>query len=112
MASIKGPGIFLAQFLRDEPPFHNLESIAGWVASLGYRGVQIPTNDERVFDLQTAAQSSDYCDDFRATLGELGLEVTELAAHLQGQVLAFHPVYEILFEPFYPKAAGDRARVE
>ena len=65
MAKIKGPAIFLAQFLRDEPPFHELESIAGWVASLGYKGIQIPTNDDRVFDLKEAARSTDYCDDFR-----------------------------------------------
>jgi sugar phosphate isomerase/epimerase len=112
MGRIKGPGILLAQFLRDEPPFDELESIAGWVGSLGYKGVQIPTHDIRVFDLQTAAESKDYCDDFRALLSQFGLEPTELAAHLQGQVLAFHPAYEILFQPFYPEGMKNRERVE
>ena len=27
MSSMKGPGIFLAQFLRDEEPYDNLENI-------------------------------------------------------------------------------------
>ena len=110
MERIKGPAVFLAQFLRDEPPFNELESIASWAASLGYKGLQIPTNDRRVFDLETAAESSAYCDDFRATLGEVGLQPTELAAHLQGQVLAFHPAYGDLFQPFYPKGMDDQAR--
>jgi len=112
MGRIKGPGILLSQFLRDEPPFNELESIAGWVASMGYKGVQIPTNDERVFDLQRAAESSDYCDDVLGALGQFGLKPTELAAHLQGQVLAFHSAYEILFQPFYPQGMKDRERVE
>ena len=45
MAKIKGPGIFLAQFLRDEEPYNNLENICNWVAGLGFKGVQIPTWD-------------------------------------------------------------------
>jgi sugar phosphate isomerase/epimerase len=110
MGLMKGPAILLAQFLRDEPPFHNLEAIATWVASLGYKGIQIPTNDSRVFDLKRAAESASYCDDFRGTLSELGLQPTELAAHLQGQVLAFHPAYKVLFQPFYPEGLDDRAR--
>ena len=38
MGSIKGPGIFLAQFLRDSEPYNNLENIGKWVADL-YRTV-------------------------------------------------------------------------
>ena len=40
---MKGPGIFLAQFLSDEAPFNSLENICQWVADLGYKGIQIPT---------------------------------------------------------------------
>ncbi|MHC4519271.1 MAG: sugar phosphate isomerase/epimerase, partial [Planctomycetota bacterium] len=110
MASMKGPGIFLAQFLRDDPPYDNLKNIGGWVASLGYRGVQIPTWDARVIDLDKAAQSKAYCDDLKATLAEIGLEVSELSAHLQGQVLAIHPAYELGFQPFYPEGLRDAER--
>ena len=112
MKSMKGPAIFLAQFLRDEPPYDNLKNIGKWVSDLGYRGVQVPTWDPRVIDLAKAAESKAYCDDVKATLAGLGLEVTELAAHLQGQVLAMHPAYEVAFQAFYPQGADDGQRVE
>jgi sugar phosphate isomerase/epimerase len=41
-------------------------------------------------------------------LEELGLEITELAAHLQGQVLAMNNVYRTAFSPFYPPGMNDR----
>lgn len=112
MKSMKGPAIFLAQFLRDEPPYDNLKNIGKWVSDLGYKGVQIPTWDPRVIDLAKAAESKAYCDDVKATLAGIGLEVTELAAHLQGQVLAMHPAYEVAFQAFYPQGADDGQRVE
>jgi len=112
MRAIKGPGIFLAQFLRDTEPYNNLENIGKWVADLGYKGVQIPTWDSRVIDLGQAAQSKAYCDDLKASLAAIGLEISELAAHLQGQVLAIHPAYETAFAPFYPDGLDDTARVE
>ena len=102
MSSIKGPGIFLAQFLRDAPPYDTLDNIGRWVAGLGYKGVQIPAWDPRVIDLDLAASSPAYCDDYRGRLAELGLEPTELAGYLQGQVLAMHPAYEAGFEGFHP----------
>ena len=110
MSSIKGPAVFLAQFLRDEPPFDALESIAGWFAELGYRGVQIPGWDPRTIDLDQAAESKTYCDDYCGGLKELGLEVTELAGYLQGQVLAVHPVYAEMFAGFHPPGLGGDER--
>ena len=47
--TMKGPGIFLAQFAGDTAPFNSLKSIAGWAAGLGYKGIQIPTWDARLF---------------------------------------------------------------
>lgn len=110
-SAIKGPGILLAQFLRDEAPFDNLENISRWAADLGYTGVQLPSWDQRVFDLDQAAASQAYCDDLRARLADIGLEITELAAHLQGQILAIHPAYEVAFQPFFPEGLNDRERV-
>jgi len=110
--SIKGPGIFLAQFLRDEQPFDNLENIGKWASELGYKGVQIPTWDTRVIDLEKAAESKVYCEELQGRLQETGLEVSELSAHLQGQVLAMHPAYEIAFQPFYPEGLKDKARAD
>lgn len=102
MASMKGPAVLLAQFMRDESPYDTLENIGGWVAGLGYNGVQIPAWDPRTIDLDQAAESAAYCDEYRGRLADLGLEVTELATHLQGQVLAMHPAYEAGFEAFHP----------
>lgn len=102
MTQIKGPAIFLAQFLRDTPPYDTLDHIGRWVAGLGYTGVQIPAWDRRVIDLDQAAASKAYCDDYRGRLAEIGLAVTEVAGYLQGQVLAVHPAYEAGFEAFHP----------
>jgi len=112
MRKIKGPGIFLAQFLRDEQPYNSLENIGKLVANLGYKGVQIPTWDSRVIDLDKAAESKVYCDDLKGKLKQIGLNITELAAHLEGQVLAIHPAYEIAFQPFYPQGLKDKERAE
>ena len=112
MASIKGPAIFLAQFLRDEAPYNDIKCITEWVAGLGYKGVQIPTWDPRTFDLVQAADSRSYCDDYRGMLSERGVELTELSGHLQGQVLAIHPAYEMMFQAFYPEGLDDKARAD
>ena len=56
--TIKGPAIFLAQFAGDAPPFNSLDAICGWAASLGYKGVQIPSWDGRLFDLEKAAAAT------------------------------------------------------
>ncbi len=104
MKNLKGPGIFLAQFMGDQPPFDNLKTICKWVASLGYIGVQIPAWDRRCIDLKQAAESKDYCDEFKGTVESCGLQVTELSTHLQGQLIAVHPAFSDMFDGFAPKA--------
>lgn len=100
---MKGPAIFLAQFLSDEAPFDTLRGCAEWAASLGYKGIQIPTSDPKLFDLECAAKSRGYCDEIRGVCGEAGVEVTELSTHLQGQLVASHPVYGEMFDAFAPE---------
>src|SRR5437879_9124429 len=100
MRSIKGPAIFLAQFAGDAPPFNNLKAIAGCAAGLGFKGVQIPSWDRRLFDLAQAADSQTYCDEVKGILAERGLQVTELSTHLQGQLVAVHPAYDTAFDGF------------
>ncbi len=102
MKTIKGPAIFLAQFMGDEPPFDSLENICRWAAEIGYLGVQIPTWESRLIDLKTAAESKDYCDELKGRIGEFGLQITELSTHLQGQLVAVHPAYDDLFDAFAP----------
>lgn len=98
--TIKGPAIFLAQFAGDGAPFDRLDSIAEWAAGLGYRGLQLPTGSGSFVDLELAASSQDYCDEIVGTLAAHGLVVTELSTHLQGQLIAVHPAYDMLFDGF------------
>ncbi|SEJ17175.1 Sugar phosphate isomerase/epimerase [Sphingobium sp. AP50] len=108
MKTIKGPAIFLAQFAGDVAPFNSLDSIGRWVASLGYKGVQIPSWDARLFDLAKAADSQDYCDEIKGTLAAHGLAITELSTHLQGQLVAVHPAYDAQFDAFAaPEVRGN-----
>ena len=102
MKTIKGPGIFLAQFADDAAPFNTLEGMAQWAAGLGFTGVQIPSWDRRLFDLKLAAESQGYCDEVLGVVGRAGLAVTEISTHLQGQLVAEHPAYNALFEGFAP----------
>ena len=103
MRTIKGPGVFLAQFTRDEPPFDDIGGLAGWAAAKGFKGVQIPTWDKRVIDLEKAAGSQAYCDEYKGRLAERGLAVTELASHLQGQLVALHPAFNLPADSFAPE---------
>ena len=103
MKTIKGPAIFLAQFCGDEKPFNNLKDIAKWAKNLGYKAVQIPTWDKRIFDLDKAGSSKDYCDEIKGVLKEEGLEISELSTHLQGQLVASHSAYDLMFDVFAPE---------
>jgi len=103
MRTIKGPAIFLAQFAGDAAPFNGLKSIAAWAAALGYKGVQIPSWDARLFDLRRAAESKAYCEEIRGMVAGCGLQVTELSTHLQGQLVAVHPAYDLAFDGFAPE---------
>jgi sugar phosphate isomerase/epimerase len=102
MTTIKGPALFLAQFMGDEAPFNSLEGICQWAADLGYKGVQIPTWESRLIDLEKAATSKTYADELKGKVASYGLEITELASHLQGQLVAVHPVYDKMFDGFAP----------
>jgi sugar phosphate isomerase/epimerase len=114
MKTIKGPAIFLAQFAGDKAPFNSLGTIASWAAKLGYKGVQIPTWDKRLFDLKLAAESKTYCDEIQGTLKNSGVEPSELSTHLQGQLVAVHPAYDLAFDGFAPEnvRGNPRARQE
>lgn len=104
MSKMKGPAIFLAQFMGDEAPFNHVVSMAKWAADLGYKGIQVPTNNPAFFDLELAATSQAYCDDIQAQCRAAGVEITELSTHLQGQLVAVHPAYDELFDNFAPEA--------
>jgi sugar phosphate isomerase/epimerase len=100
--TIKGPALFLAQFAGDAAPFNSLASIVKWAGDLGYKGVQIPTWDGRLFDLEKAATSTTYCDEIKGICADAGVEITELSTHLQGQLVAVHPAYDAQMDGFAP----------
>jgi len=114
MKTIKGPAIFLAQFMGDTAPFNSLDGICQWATILGYKGIQIPTWDDRLIDLQKAAESKTYCDELKGKIAEYGLEITELSTHLQGQLVAVAPAYDKMFDGFAPQEVhgNSKARTE
>ena len=116
MKTIKGPALFLAQFAGDTAPFNSFAAITAWAGSLGYKGVQVPSWDARLIDLDKAATSKTYCDDLKGVAAENGVQITELSSHLQGQLVAVHPAYDAAFDGFAapsvrgnPKARQDWA---
>jgi len=98
--TIKGPALFLAQFAGDAAPFNSLASITKWAGGLGYKGVQIPTWDGRLFDLEKAASSKAYCEEVKGVCADAGVEITELSTHLQGQLVAVHPAHDAQMDGF------------
>lgn len=99
---LRGPGIFLAQFMSSEAPFDTLANIAHWAASQGYKAIQLPTLGTQYIDLARAAESQDYCDELKAVCAQAGVEISELSTHLQGQLVAVHPAFDALFDDFAP----------
>ncbi len=102
-ATVKGPAIFLTQFVGDTPPFNSFDGMCGWAASLGYKGVQVPTWVESLIDIGKAAKSQTYCDELARTAKAHGLAITELASHLPAQLVAVNPAYDEAFDAFAPK---------
>lgn len=109
-SNIKGPAIFLAQFAGDAAPFNSWASIAKWAGSLGYKGVQVPSWDGRLFDLGKAAESQAYCDELKGVAAENGVAITELSTHLQGQLVAVNPAYDAAFDAFAPPAVHGKPK--
>ncbi len=103
MKGIKGPAVFLAQFYRDESPFNSLEGLCSWMNKQGFIGIQIPTWEKNLFNLDLAASSQNYCDEIVGTVREAGMEIVDLGSYLQGQCMAYNQVYEIGFSAFHPQ---------
>ncbi|GAB5587643.1 hypothetical protein Unana1_02543 [Umbelopsis nana] len=103
MKTINGPAIFLAQYIGDKPPFDTLDNLAKWASELGYVGIQLPV-DERLLDIRMAASSIEYCNSLKERLAKFNITITELSTHLQGQLLAVHPAYDLQFDSFAPQS--------
>jgi sugar phosphate isomerase/epimerase len=114
LKTLKGPAIFLAQFMADDAPFNSIEAMAGWAANLGFIGIQVPIGNPAFIDVAQAAESKDYCDDLKGRVEACGVTITELSTHLEGQLVAVHPVYDELFDAFAPESVhgNSKARTE
>jgi sugar phosphate isomerase/epimerase len=110
MKTIQGPALFLAQFAGDAAPFNSWDAITKWAGSIGYKGVQIPSWDGRLIDLDKAAASKDYCDEIKGVAEASGVVVTELSTHLQGQLVAVHPAYDEPFDGFAAPAVRGKPK--
>jgi hypothetical protein len=108
MPAIKGPAVFLAQFLRDVPPFNTLENICKWFADLGYAGVQIPGWDRRAIDIDQAATSNTYCDDLKGKLAGFGLSITEVQLISWARCSRSTPPMRQALPVFIHPACGER----
>lgn len=102
LRTIKGPSIFVAQYLSNEAPYNTLEGLVKWASDLGYKGLQIPI-DDRLIDIERAAVDEEYCGQLLQLAANHGIQLTELSSHLQGQLIAVHPAYDKLFDGFAPE---------
>lgn len=111
---MKGPAVYVLQFLGEEPPFNSLKGVCDYMAGLGYKGVQLPVEIPSIMDLDKIAESQDYADEIKGTVESAGLEITELGTHLTGQLVAVHPAYDVLFDGFAAESVrgNPKARTE
>ena len=110
MKTLRGPGIFLAQFIGERAPFNSIEAISRWAAELGFVGIQVPIGNPAFIDVALAAQSKDYCDELRGKVAACGVQITELSTHLEGQLIAVHPAYDTQFDGFAPAEVHGNAK--
>src|SRR4051794_9279326 len=103
MRTIKGPSLFIAQFINADPRLATLEGLAAFAAECKFTALQIPTFFPKIFDLEQAAQSQSYCDDVLGILAKHGLGISELTAQRQGQLMAVHPAYDRTLAHFGPE---------
>src|SRR6202043_2528060 len=86
-----------------EAPLDQFDGIARGVAGHGYDGGQIPGRDGRLFDLKRAAASKTYWHEVRGVLAYNDLQAFCRSTHLQGQLVAVHPAYDLAFDGFAPE---------
>jgi sugar phosphate isomerase/epimerase len=91
--TIRGPGLFISQFIGAEPPFDSLGDLAAWASDLGFKALQIPVSDARLKDLAGRSEK-DAVARIEAVVSKTGLAISEIAAQRSGQLLAVHPAYD------------------
>jgi sugar phosphate isomerase/epimerase len=109
MRTLKGPGLFLGQFADNKAPFNSLPAISKWVKQCGFEAVQLPTWDSRFIDIEKAASSKTYADEVTGQAKDAGIAICDSASHIQGQLCAVHPAYDVWMDGLCPPAVrGNR----
>ena len=111
LGQVQGPGIFLAQYVDDQPNFNSFDSCCKTMAGYGYKAVQIPTWDARLINLARCAESQTYADELIGIASQHGLKISELSTHLQGQLVGVNPAYSSLFAGFAPPELANNPKV-
>jgi sugar phosphate isomerase/epimerase len=91
--TLRGPGLFISQFIGAEPPFDRLGDLAAWAGDLGFKALQIPVSDPRLKDLAGLSEK-DAVIRIESVISKTGLAISEIAAQRSGQLLAVHPAYD------------------
>jgi sugar phosphate isomerase/epimerase len=105
--TIRGPGLFIGQYIGTEPPFDRLEDLAGWAASLGFKAIQIPISDTRLKDIVGVSQTA-IVETISVIVSKSGLAISELSAHRAGALLAVHPAYDEIMDALAAPAVRGR----
>ena len=91
--TIRGPALFISQFIGPPPLFSTLDDVATFAAGLGFKALQVPVHDPRFVDLERLDERG-YVADIAGRLDRLGLVISEVSAPRAGQLVAVHPAYE------------------
>lgn len=91
--TMRGPGLFISQFIGAQPPFDTLTGLAEWARGLGFKALQIPLSDPRLKDL-AGLPDEEALARIESVVSQAGLVVSEIAAQRSGQLLAVHPAYD------------------
>ena len=89
MKTIRGPGLFIAQYLGKSPLYSDIDGVSGFAAQNGFKALQVPVHDRAIIDTDRL-EDSGYIDNWHSTIKRHELVVSEIAAHRAGQLLAVH----------------------
>lgn len=105
---MRGPSLFIAQFIGPPPLFDSLADVTAFARGLGFKALQIPVHDPRILDI-TRVDDPACIRQIEQLLADHGLVISELAAQRMSQLLAVHPAYDELADGLAPaEVRGNR----
>jgi hypothetical protein len=101
--TVRGPGLFISQFIDAEPPFDSLGDLAAWASDLGFKALQIPVSDPRLKDLAGLSEK-DAVTRIEALVSKTGLAISEIAAQCRYRRLCVRDLNLRCFGPYDRKS--------